>query len=381
MRRNETNMTADSLFPTSVIGSLPRPKWVIDLLLKHQAGTLSDEALDHAMDKAITYAIGLQETAGLDVISDGEWRRIGYFEVFAQMIDGFQQAEYQTQALAPEIVPDTGLSAPQQWTLKQFQQALVVAPIAYSRPIAAVGAEFLRRNTQQKTKVALPSPHMVGGRLWHPEYSSAAYATRRDFIEAVIPILRQEVLALRDAGVDIVQFDDPWLCFFVDPEHRSRFDDPDAEVGQAIEDLNRVVAGIGGIKTALHVCRGNRARTVYANGDYEPIMPYLLQADVDQLAMEFAVSQAGDIKIFGEFPTDKEIGLGVVDVRGEVVDTPAVIVARVEKALNYLMPEQITLNPDCGFAPTSTNPISLEEAYQKLSAMAQAAAILRERYA
>ena len=86
-------------------------------------------------------------------------------------------------------------------------------------------------------------------------------------------------------------------------------------------------------------------------------------------------------RIFGEFPTDKEIGLGVVDVRGEVVDTPAVIVERVEKALNYLKPEQITLNPDCGFAPTSTNPISLEEAYQKLSAMAQAAAILRERYA
>ena len=374
-------MTAETLFPTSVIGSLPRPKWVIDLLLRHQNGSLSDEALDQALNKAITFAIGLQEAAGVDIISDGEWHRIGYFEFFAQMIDGFQQAEYQTQAPAPEVLPDTGLSAPQQWTLKEFKQALVVEHISYSRPIAAQGAAFLRRNTQKQTKVALPTPHMIGGRLWHPEYSSEAYATRRDFIEAVIPILRREVLALRDAGVDVVQFDDPWLCFFVDPEHRARFDDPEAEIEQAIADLNRVVAGIDDIKTALHVCRGNRARTMYANGDYEPIMPHLLQANVDQLAMEFAVSQAGDVAIFGQFPTDKEIGLGVVNVRGEVADTPELIVERVEKALEFLKPEQITLNPDCGFSPTSTNPISLEEAYQKLSAMSQAAGILRERYA
>ncbi len=373
-------MSENLLFPTSVIGSLPRPKWVLDLLLRHQSGELGAEALDAAIDKAIAFAIGLQENAGLDIISDGEWRRIGYFEVFAQMVEGFRRAEYRTQALAPEITPDTGLSPPQQWTLKEFQQALVVKPMAYSRPIAAGGAAYLRRNTQRGTKVALPSPHMVGGRLWHADYSSGAYATRRDFIEAVIPILRSEVLALRDVGVDVVQFDDPWLCFFVDPEHRARFEDPDAEVERAIDDLNRVVAGIEGLKTALHVCRGNRARTVYANGDYEPIMPYLLKADVDQLAMEFAVSQAGDVAIFGAFPTDKEIGLGVVDVRGEIADSPEQIVARVEKALKYLAPEQITLNPDCGFAPTSTNPISLEEAYQKLWAMAQAAGILRERY-
>ena len=374
-------MTTDSLFPTSVIGSLPRPKWVIDLLIAHQDGLMDDEALDDALDKAITYAIGLQEAAGIDIISDGEWRRIGYFEVFAQMVDGFRQAEYQTQALAPEMLPDTGLSPPQQWTLKEFKQALVVEPMMYARPIAAQGAGFLQQSTERKTKVALPSPHMIGGRLWHPAYSGDAYPTRRDFIEAVIPILRAEVAALRAAGVDVIQFDDPWLCFFVDPEHRARFDDPDAEIEQAIDDLNRVLAGIDGVKTALHVCRGNRARTIYANGDYEPIMPHLLRAEVDQLAMEFAVSQAGDVAIFEQFSTDKEIGLGVVDVRGEIADTPDLIVERVEKALRYLAPEQITLNPDCGFAPTSTNPISLEEAYQKLKAMAQAAEILRQRYA
>ena len=374
-------MSENRLFPTSVIGSLPRPKWVIDLLLRHQSGGLSDDALDGAMDKAVAFAIGLQESAGVDIISDGEWRRIGYFEVFAQRVEGFRRAEYRTQALAPEVLPDTGLSPPQQWTLKEFQQALVVEPMTYARSIAAGGAAYLRRNTERQYK----------GRAALAAYGRRTLMARRILDRRLCHTARlyrgghsrycgKKLLALRDAGVDVVQFDDPWLCFFVDPEHRARFDDPDAEVERAIDDLNRVVAGIDGISTALHVCRGNRARTVYANGDYEPIMPFLLGADVDQLAMEFAVSQAGDVGIFGAFPTDKEIGLGVVDVRGEIAEPPELIVERVEKALEYLAPEQITLNPDCGFAPTSTNPISLEEAYQKLCAMAEAAEILRGRY-
>ena len=92
-------MTAEVLFPTAVIGSLPRPKWVIDLLIAHQDGALSDDALDRALDKAVTFAIGMQEAAGIDIVSDGEWRRIGYFEVFAQRIGGFRQAEYRTRGV------------------------------------------------------------------------------------------------------------------------------------------------------------------------------------------------------------------------------------------------------------------------------------------
>ena len=373
-------MTSTQLFPTSVIGSLPRPKWVLDLLIDYQEGRLDDEALDRAMNHAVPFAIGLQEVANIDIISDGEWRRIGYFEVFAQMVGGFQRGEYRTKELVPSEVPDAQRSAPQQWTLEPFKQALVIEPMQYTQAIAADGARFLRKQTSRKIKVALPSPHMIGARLWHPDYSRNAYPTRHDFIEAVIPILQQEVLALRDEGVDVVQFDDPWFCFFVDPEHRARFENPEQEMERIIDNLNRVVDGVSGVKTALHVCRGNRARSTYAKGDYEPILPFMLQAKVDHLAMEFAVSEAGDIGVFDGHRIDKEIGLGVVDVRGEVVEPSEVIVDRVEKALQYLAPEQIALNPDCGFAPTSTNPISLDEAYQKLKALGGAASILRGRH-
>jgi 5-methyltetrahydropteroyltriglutamate--homocysteine methyltransferase len=367
-------------FQTSVIGSLPRPTRVLDLLKKHHAGHLSDRQLDSALDREIGFAIGLQEAAGIDVISDGEWRRIGYFEVFAERVGGFRAGDYATEALGPNHAPDAGQAPPQPWTLREFKRSLVVEPMSYTRPIAAEAARFLRAKTQRQIKVALPSPHMIGRRLWHPEYSRGAYPTRRDFIEAVIPILRKEVEALKLVGVDVVQFDDPWFCFFVDPDYRQRFEDPETEMAQAIDDLNRVVEGTQAIKTALHVCRGNRMRRAYARGDYEPILPFLLEAKVDQLAMEFAVSAAGDINVFERHRWDREIGLGVVDVRIPDVEPEGVIMERVERAVEFFAPEQISLNPDCGFAPTSTNPIPLDEAYLKLCALSQAAQTLRERY-
>ena len=149
---------------------------------------------------------------------------------------------------------------------------------------------------------------------------------------------------------------------------------------EAIDDLNAVVSGVPGIRTALHVCRGNRARTVYARGGYQPILPALRRAAVDQLALEFAISEAGDLDVFAGQPLRQELALGVVDVRNLEVESPATIVARAEKALRHFAPEQLVLTPDCGFAPTSTNPISIDEAYAKLRNLSQAAAILRAKY-
>ena len=369
-----------TLFPTAVLGSLPRPQWLLDALIAYEQDRLPEAELDATLDRAIPFAIALQEAAGIDTISDGEWRRIGYFEVFAQRVGGFTRGDFATEAPEPEVKVSSEQSAPQQWTLAPFQQGLVTAPLRYEQPIAAAGARFLRENTGRQIKVALPSPHMVGGRLWHPAHSRDAYPTRRAFVDAVIPILRAELEQLRDIGVDIVQFDDPWLGFFVDTDYRARFENPDATMHEAIDDLNAVVAGVPGIRTALHVCRGNRARTIYARGDYQPILPALLHAEVDQLALEFAVSEAGDIGVFAGQTPRQELALGVVDVRGVEVESPQVIVARAERALRYFPPERLTLTPDCGFAPTSTNPISIDEAYAKLRNLSEAAAILRAKY-
>src|SRR5206468_12895924 len=103
-------------------------------------------------------------------------------------------------------------------------------------------------------------------------------------------------------------------------------------------------------------------------------------AKVDLLMLEFAMPAAGDVDVFARFPTERTIGLGCVDIRTETIEGPDLIVARIEKALRYLHPDQLVLNPDCGFAPSSTLPIPLDEPYVKLRALSLAADRLRQQY-
>src|SRR5262245_41275718 len=190
---------ANTLFPTTVIGSLPRPAWVREMILERKAGGISEEAADGILDRAIESAILLQERAGLDEITDGEWRRESYVKVFAERVGGFQ----------PDINPSGGLLYP-----------AAVAPIEYHRPLVAQEVRYLRPRTRRRVKTTLPSPYIIGRRMWNAEHSNAAYPTREKLMADCVPILRQEIEALRDAGADTVQLDEPWLCTLVDPGFR-----------------------------------------------------------------------------------------------------------------------------------------------------------------
>src|SRR5262245_50797101 len=175
-------------FPTTVIGSLPRPAWVRDVILDRKSGKLSEEEAGRLLDRAVESAILLQERAGLDEVTDGEWRRESYVKVFAERVRGFR----------PDINPSGGLPYP-----------AVVAPVEYYRPIAAEEVRFVRARTRRRVKATLPAPYIIGRRMWHPEHSRAAYPDRERFMAACVPVLRQEVLAVRDAGADTVQLDEP----------------------------------------------------------------------------------------------------------------------------------------------------------------------------
>ena len=109
-------------------------------------------------------------------------------------------------------------------------------------------------------------------------------------------------------------------------------------------------------------------------------MPCLHELDCDQILMEYAVPEAGELSALEDFPRDKLLGLGVVDVRGEQIDPSEQIVARVEAAMEYVPADRVSLNPDCGFAPNMFNPIPLDEAYAKLKSQSEAAGELRRRY-
>ncbi len=348
------------LFPTSVVGSMPRPAWVRRLISDDPSIDDSDRA--RWMDAAISSVIALQEAAGLDVITDGEWSRKSYIGVIAELADGFELST---------------ASDGRPWT--------VVTETLVPRQPGHIAAEVVRtkRLTDRAIKSTLPAPALLGERMWDPVASAAAYPTRESFVEACVPILRREVELLRDEGVSIVQIDDPHLCLFVDPEVRAGYDNPDRAADFAADMTNQVVDGIEGVRLAVHLCRraGARVRGEHAHeGGYGPIIGPLNRLKVHHLTMEFTAPQAGDMEVFGELREDFEIGLGCVGCQPGRVDMADEIVERVEMALKHIDPARVTLNPDCGFAPGSAADVSLDEVYTKLCHEVEAARRLRDRY-
>ncbi len=354
-------MSDDILFPTSVIGSLPRPQYVKDLIADDFP--VREDEYRRLMEAAIRSAVVMQEMAGLDVITDGEWWRKSYIGVIAELAHGFELSRN----------PADG----RPWTV-------VVDKLSPKHPgFIAREVSFLSKLTNRRMKATLPAPALLGERMWDPVKSAKAYPTRDDFVRACVPILRREVEILRDAGVSIIQIDDPHLCLFVDPDVRAKYEDPDRAADFAVDMDNQVVDGIEGVKLAVHLCRraGARARgEAQHRGGYDPILSQLGRLKVGHITMEFTSPGAGDMSVFKRLPEDVEIGLGCVSCQPGEIDTVEQIVDRVEMALRYVDPSRITLNPDCGFAPGSAAEVSLDEVYTKLKNEVGAALWLRERH-
>lgn len=346
-------------FLTTVVGSMPRPQFVRDLLRPGTREAVGEAEFTRRLDAAVAYIVAMQEAAGLDVVSDGEWRRLSYIGVIADICDGFKVT----------------YRGDQPWTT-------VVRPIEIRDPgLVAREAVFVRDHSRAEPKVALPSPYLLGQRMWDEQASAAAYPTRQAFMRALVPVLRGELQAVRAAGIRRVQFDDPHLCLFVDERVRRQFDDPGAEMDLCVDLLNQILEGFDDLSTAIHLCRRNKARQGWVGeGGYDPILGHLRRLWVKEYMLEFSIPVAGDYAVLGDLPEDRRIGLGCVDCRGERVDTPEEIVARVEKALQYVSPNRLSLHPDCGFAPGSSADIPIDEAYRKLCHEVEAARILRGRH-
>lgn len=348
------------LFPTTVIGSMPRPPFVKDLLTGHDEGHIPETDFQKRSDAAVRYVIALQEHAGLDIISDGEWRRTSYIDVVTEMMDGFQYVERE---------------------LFTYHKCVVRKMTRKRAGVVADEARFLKQHTTRGAKVCLPSPYLMGTRMWEPQYSADAYPTREEFMWALAPVIREELLAVREVGVDIVQLDEPHLCVFVDEKVRAQFSDPEAEMQRAVDLINAIVEGVDGVTLAVHLCRRNWGRRGWgAEGGYEAILPYIRQIKVHMLMLEFAIPVAGDVSILTQLPKTLRIGLGCVDCRFPEIESPETIAARVEKALQHVAPQRILLNPDCGFAPGLPSDVPLDEAYVKLQNEVAAARMLRKKH-
>ena len=386
-------MKDTKLFPVSVVGSWSRPPWLVQALRKRQAGELSQEEFTKIADEAALTAIKYQEDAGVDIVTDGEQRRDNFYSFVVDKISGMKlmklsdlldyvkdRASFE-EVLRALDVPAFAIKSP-----------IAIEKISQRGPLALDEADFLLEHTTRQTKVPLPGPYLLTKSSWFEGLSASAYPSVDDLAKDVVKVLRQEVLTLKERGVDFIQFDEPTLTQVVYGDEATETfmcaalgtrRDPTEELEMAVDLMNQVVHGIDGVKFGVHVCRGNwsRKEEVLLKGNYGPILPYLMEMEVDQLVLEFATPRAGEMEVFKEYKNEKEIGLGVVNPRTDQVEAPEEIVERVKEALNYFEPEQVYLNPDCGFGTFAERPMNTPQtAYLKLKSVAKAAEILRKEY-
>jgi len=366
----KTSRTSElPLFYTQVIGSLPRPKMVRELLTRR--GALSAAAYQTALDDVVRFAIRLQEQAGLDVVSDGEWRRWHYVGEYLQRIGGFEKVR------------------PFEHAGEQKMHDVVVRRIPATEPVWAPDAAFLVQHTDRVRKFAIPSPFLIAIRYWHQDYSTKAYPTIQHFLQHLTEILAREARALVDEGIDIIQLDDPALTYFCDrrltgsgethDDRLRRSWDIDRQFPEAVAAINGIVDGLQA-EVHLHCCHSVYKRQSDVHGNYQPILPRLQDARIDRVNLEFAYHGTGtpdDLKLL---PAHLGVGMGVVDVRGENPQTVEEIEAIGAAGATLIDPKRIALNPDCGFAPDFGEPPSIDEAYEKLSRMTEAARRLRQRF-
>ncbi|MCI0456880.1 MAG: cobalamin-independent methionine synthase II family protein [Gemmataceae bacterium] len=358
------------LLYTQGIGSLPRPQVVRDLLARRQV--MPPEHFRQVLDDLVRFAIRLQEQAGLDVVTDGEWRRSQYIREFLSRVGGFERCRrfsHQGETKLTEVV---------------------VRRMAATEPVFVEDARFLVANTDRVTKFALPSPFLIAVRYWHEDHSSAAYPTLEHFLDHLAEILAREAKAVVAAGIDIVQLDDPALTYFCDrqllagaathDERLKRAWDIDRQFPQALAAINRVAEGLRA-EVHLHCCHSVYKRKSDVTGSYQPILPRLRDAKVDRVNLEFAYPGTGDVQDLKLLPDHLGVGMGVVDVRSERLQSVEEIEALGAAGVSLVPIGRIALNPDCGFAPDAGEPPTLDEAYAKLSRLVAAARRVRERNA
>src|SRR5712692_6654836 len=387
-------MAETPLFPVSVVGAWTRPPWLVQALRRRQAGEISAEEFNRIAEEAVRAAIKYQEDAGVDIITDGEVRRDNFYSFVVEKLSGMKLMK--VSELLDYMKDRAGF--------EEILRALDVPAFAIKSPIAVdkLGQrdglaldelDFLREHTTRQTKIPIPGPYLLTRSSWFEGLSDKAYPTQEALAKDVVKILRKEVLALKDRGVDFIQFDEPSLSQVVyGDEAEQTFmcaalgsrRDPTEELEFAVSLMNQTVKGISGVKFGVHICRGNwsRKEDVLLTGNYGPLLPYLMRMHVDQLVLEMATPRAGEVEVFQEYRNEKELGLGVVNPRTDDIEEPAAIVRSVKRVLQFFDPDKITLNPDCGFGTFAERCVNTPEiAYRKLKAIGEAAEMLRREYA
>jgi 5-methyltetrahydropteroyltriglutamate--homocysteine methyltransferase len=325
--------------PTTVVGSYSVPEWLERLKTEYYQRRISAAHLAEIHDVAIKAAVKDQERAGIDIVSDGELRRDNDIDYFLARIPGVH--------IAQRAKSD----------YYDYYDAAVTAPLPEDDKTAlglAGDFEFTRALTDRPVKFSFTGPFSLSRRL-----GTAAYRDHAELVRALARRLNTEARALSDAGAQFLQIDEPFLAGYPD------------QAALAVEAVNIVTDGVPAT-WGLHVCYGNRYARPSWEGHYDFLFPEVLEARVDQLVLEFARKGLDDLRLIKEYAWPSALGLGVIDVKSPSVESPELVAARIRRALEYIDPGRLVVNPDCGLRH-----LAPEVARSKLRAMVAGAAIVR----
>jgi 5-methyltetrahydropteroyltriglutamate--homocysteine methyltransferase len=376
------------VFTTTVVGSFPRPKFLLDAFDAFNRSELSKEEYEEHVTDAIKLTVKEQELAGIDVVTDGEMRRASFVSFVGQKVKGFRLVHI------TELNPEAMEIMKREKAQLTYWRAVASSPIEDST-VAADELEYTKGVTDRPVKVTIPSPYLVMWETWHSEVSKEFYRDPEDLARDYVKLLRNEIIRLREGGADFVQLDEPMLGDLVEaglnePDrykkvvqliHGQKYRGFKEEVSLACSLINETIKGIEGVRIGLHMDRWPNKDSPYYGTGYERLLPDVLELGVKQFVLEYASPGSGDpLKFASQLPEGTELGLGVVRVRDKTVEQPAEIASSARRVAKVLGPERIWLNPDCGFAPGMYRGFPRHVACAKLVSIAKAAETLRKEF-
>ena len=362
------------LYRAEVIGSLLRPAFLKEARGQWQAGTLSTPEFKRLEDRAVDEALALQESAGVDVVTDGEMRRTHFIAPLTDVISGVKEIPAFKRLWRRPHAQD----APAEQTEIQVQYA-VVEKIRRTRSLTNEEFTYARGRARKPLKVTLPSPLMMTLR-WSPEYSRDAYPDPFELFADAAEIVRDEARELAALGCQYIQIDAPELGMLCDPERRrqdfaDRGMDPERLLTEGIDIINSV-AEVPGVTFGLHLCRGNNQGYYVGEGGYEAIarQAFRRAGNFALWLLEYDDWRSGSFEPLRDIPTDKGVVLGLISTKRAALEPAGEIVRRIEEASRFFPREQIGLSTQCGFGTVwEGNPIPEAVERDKLRLVAEIA--------
>jgi 5-methyltetrahydropteroyltriglutamate--homocysteine methyltransferase len=354
------------------VGSLLRPADVLKAHTDYRAGIISLEQLRQIEDAAIAAALKLQQEVGIDVFSDGEYRRGGWASDFNDAVEGYVPG--------PPPVPlqwrlGAGDAAPPVTALGARAGSMVVGEkLRQVRRMTGHESGFLRQHAPGPFKVTLPAASYVVARGFKPGITEAAYPTRAALLADVVGIIKAEITALIAEGVPYIQIDNPHYPDYVDDAKRAQWSamgiDPDQALAEDVAADNACIQGLdrSGVTLAMHLCRGNGRSAWHTSGGYDRIAEQVFSGiDVDRWLLEYDSDRSGTFDPLRAMPKGKTVVLGLVTTKEGALESQDDLLRRIDEATKVVPAEHVALSPQCGFASVAEgNLLSRDDQRRKL---------------